>query len=268
MFGGLGEQRLAIALDPPVGDRGVGPEIVESPLALGANDLPTARLVDFRMLDERDDQLREVVLEERVVEFAVAVALVVGAHVRVGVGLDREVVLGEYDRQESSPFFGFLNDMTRKLYPGHFSRKNVIGDRQVSQLEHFSRAKRWLQMFGSWVVRQASGIDVPDTVSGFRAYSREAALRLFVTSRFSYTVQTLIQAGKIGIATTSAPITAQPTTRPSRLHRGSAHFIFRQTLILLQTYTIYEPLKTFSVAATPFFLTGVILLARLLFRFA
>jgi len=144
----------------------------------------------------------------------------------------------------------------------------VIGDRQVGGLEHFSPAKRLLQKLGSWTVQQASGISIPDAVSGFRAYSREAALRLFVTSQFSYTVQTLIQSGKLGLAVASVPITARHTPRPSRLHRGTLHFISQQALILLRTYIAYEPIKMFGALAAPFLLVGAGLLARLLFRFA
>jgi len=144
----------------------------------------------------------------------------------------------------------------------------VIGDRQVGSLEHFSPAKRLLQKLGSWIVQQASGISIPDAVSGFRAYSREAALRLFVTSQFSYTVQTLIQASKLGLVVTSVPITARHTPRPSRLHRGTLHFITQQVLILLRTYIAYEPIKMFGALAAPFLLVGVSLLVRLLLRFA
>jgi len=144
----------------------------------------------------------------------------------------------------------------------------VIGDRQVGSLEHFSPAKRLLQRLGSWIVRQASGVSIPDAVSGFRAYSREAALRIFVTSRFSYTVQTLIQSGKLGLVVASVPITARYTPRPSRLHRGMLHFIGQQALILLRTYVAYEPIKMFGALAAPFLLIGTILLIRLLLRFA
>lgn len=144
----------------------------------------------------------------------------------------------------------------------------VIGDRQVGSLEHFSPAKRLLQKLGSWTVQQASGVSVPDAVSGFRAYSREAALRLFVTSQFSYTVQTLIQSGKLGLVVASVPITARHTPRPSRLHRGTLHFISQQALILLRTYIAYEPIRMFGALAAPFLLVGAGLLARLLLRFA
>lgn len=139
----------------------------------------------------------------------------------------------------------------------------VIGDRQTQTLMHFSARKRLLQRLGSSVVQIASGTHIPDAVSGFRAYTRDAALRLFVTSTFSYTVQTLIQAGKLGLALSSVPINARETKRPSRLHRGTLHFISQQAMILIRTYVTYEPLKTFSLLAAPFLLVGIALLLRL-----
>lgn len=144
----------------------------------------------------------------------------------------------------------------------------VVGDRRASALPHFGRVKRWMQWLGSWTVRRASGLEVPDAVSGFRAYSREAALRLFVTSRFSYTVATLIQAGRLGLAVTSVPITARPTPRPSRLQRNAAHFVLQQASILIRSYVTYEPLKTFLALSLPFLVVGSALLVRLMLRFA
>ena len=136
----------------------------------------------------------------------------------------------------------------------------VIGDRQVGSVEHFSTFKKTLQHVGSGVVRWASDTDVPDTVSGFRALSREAALRLFVTTDFSYTVENLIQAGKKGLTVTTVPIAVNPVQRPSRLHQGNWNFIKRQAAIIARTYTTYEPLKTFSYIALVFFVPGVLLL--------
>src|SRR5690606_16942973 len=91
----------------------------------------------------------------------------------------------------------------------------VIGDRQPADIGHFSPLKRWLQQLGSLTVRSISGTDVPDAASGFRAYSREAALRLNVLSRFSYTLETIIQAGKLGLVITSVPVSTNPPSRPS-----------------------------------------------------
>lgn len=138
----------------------------------------------------------------------------------------------------------------------------VIGDRRPHQVEHFSPLKRALQRIGSCVVQVASGLRVPDAVSGFRAYGREAALRMFVTPQFSYTVQTLIQAGQLGLAVRSVPVAARETKRPSRLHRGMAHFVALQAGVLVRTYATYEPLKTFFGAALPFLLVGLFLIGR------
>jgi glycosyltransferase involved in cell wall biosynthesis len=142
----------------------------------------------------------------------------------------------------------------------------VIGDRQVDQVKHFSARKRLLERFGSWVVRAASGTTVPDAPSGFRAYSREAALRLFVTSDFSYTLDNLIQAGKRGLKVAHIPIVTNPT-RPSKLHRGSWHFIKRQGSTIVRAYATYEPLKTFFYLSVPFWLVAFLLFARLLIIF-
>lgn len=138
----------------------------------------------------------------------------------------------------------------------------VVGDRQVQQLEHFSALKKFLQYIGSGVVRWASGTDVPDTVSGFRALSREAALRTFVTSDFSYTIEVLIQAGKRKLAIHHVPIKTNIVTRESRLFTSNWNFIKRQAATIARTYATYEPLKSFSYLAAPFLLAGVVLLGR------
>ena len=142
----------------------------------------------------------------------------------------------------------------------------VIGNRQVDQVQHFSARKRLLERLGSWVARMASGTTVPDAPSGFRAYSREAALRLFVTSDFSYTLDNLIQAGKRGLRVAHIPIVTNPT-RPSKLHRGSWHFIKRQGATIVRAYATYEPLKAFFYLSLPFWLVALVLFARLLIIF-
>jgi glycosyltransferase involved in cell wall biosynthesis len=137
----------------------------------------------------------------------------------------------------------------------------VIGDRQTDTLDHFTGPKKILQGLGSSVVRWASETEVPDTVSGFRALNREAALRIFVTTDFSYTVETLIQAGKRRLTIAHVPVSAN-RTRPSRLHRGNWHFVKRQASTIVRTYATYEPLKTFTYMATPWVVIGGLLLLR------
>jgi glycosyltransferase involved in cell wall biosynthesis len=143
----------------------------------------------------------------------------------------------------------------------------VVGDRQVQQIEHFSPLKKLLQYLGSSVVRWASETDVPDTVSGFRALSREAALRTFVTTDFSYTVENLIQAGKRRLTVRTVPILTNATRRPSKLHRGNWHFVKRQAAIIARTYATYEPLKTFSYIAIAFLIPGLLFWGRAAYVF-
>lgn len=141
----------------------------------------------------------------------------------------------------------------------------VIGDRQVHASPHFSPLKKRLQALGSGVVRWASDTDVPDTVSGFRALSREYALRTFVTTEFSYTVESIIQAGKRRLTITTVPIETNLVNRASRLHQGNWNFIKRQSATIVRTYATYEPLKTFSYLAAPFIVGGLLLLGRAAF---
>lgn len=132
----------------------------------------------------------------------------------------------------------------------------VIANRQVTNIEHFSPLKKMLQLLGSWTVRTVSGTNVPDAPSGFRAYSQEAALRLTILTRYSYTLETIIQAGKLGLALQSVPIVTNETKRPSRLQRSMWHFIKAQGGTIIRLYAFYEPLRTFTYLALPFLLVG------------
>jgi glycosyltransferase involved in cell wall biosynthesis len=125
----------------------------------------------------------------------------------------------------------------------------VVGDRQVRTLDHFSRPKRALQRLGSWVVRRASGTTVPDTTSGFRAYNREAALQLQVVSNFTYTLESLIQAGKMLVAVEHVPVGTNRTERASRLFPSTWNYVRRNALALFRAYAMYEPLRVFTIAA-------------------
>jgi glycosyltransferase involved in cell wall biosynthesis len=160
-----------------------------------------------------------------------------------------------------------VNTDADNQYPGHFipdlvrpileaEADMVIGNRQVQQVEHFSTLKRWLQGLGSWTVRTVSGTDVPDAASGFRAYSRELALHLNILTRYSYTLETIIQAGKMGRRIVSIPVIVNEPLRPSRLQRNMWHFIKAQAGTILRLYAFYEPLRTFSYIALPFLLIG------------
>lgn len=138
----------------------------------------------------------------------------------------------------------------------------VIADRQTHAIEHFSPLKKLLQSWGSRIVRAASGTEVPDAPSGFRAYSREAALRLNVLTDYTYTLETIIQAGKKGLTVTSVPIEVNPTTRESRLIQSNWSYVKRSAATILRLYAYYEPLRTLLTLSLPFFGVGFFLLAR------
>jgi glycosyltransferase involved in cell wall biosynthesis len=140
----------------------------------------------------------------------------------------------------------------------------VVGDRQVTTIEHFSPAKKTLQRLGSWVVRQASATSVPDTTSGFRAYNREAALQLQVVSKFTYTLETIIQAGKMTVAVDSVPVRTNPKTRESRLFPSMWAYVRRNGVSIFRIYSMYEPLKVFLTAAAVVGFLAVVVWARFL----
>jgi glycosyltransferase involved in cell wall biosynthesis len=127
----------------------------------------------------------------------------------------------------------------------------AIGDRQTDSIEHFTPIKRFLQRLGTATVSRLSGAYVADAPSGFRAYSREAALRINVLTQFSYTMETIIQAGVTGMKIMNVPITTNPPKRPSRLHKGTANFVAKQMSTILRLYAFYEPFKTFALIAIP-----------------
>jgi glycosyltransferase involved in cell wall biosynthesis len=133
----------------------------------------------------------------------------------------------------------------------------VVGDRAASASPHFTPQKRALQGLGSWVVRQLSGAEVPDAPSGFRAMSREAALRLNIVTSYSYTLETLIQAGAQRFAVTSVPITARPTGRKSRLARGTLDYVLRSLVTIVRAYTMYQPIRVFVALCLVLVLAGL-----------
>jgi glycosyltransferase involved in cell wall biosynthesis len=143
----------------------------------------------------------------------------------------------------------------------------VIGDRDVRSVEGWSPLKRRLQHLGSAVVRRASNTGVPDTTSGFRAYNREAALQVQVVSKFTYTLETIIQAGKMVVALEHVPIRTNPKTRESRLFPSIASYVRRNTISIFRVYTLYEPLRVFLVAAAVVALVGTFIWARFLYFF-
>jgi len=131
----------------------------------------------------------------------------------------------------------------------------VVGDRGVADLEHFSPTKRLLQRLGSWVVRKVSGTSIGDATSGFRALTREAALRINIVSEFTYTLESIIQAGKKKLAIAHLPIQARET-RPSRLFGSTWEYLKRSAATILRIYAMYEPFRVFVVLGSLLLLAG------------
>lgn len=249
--------------------------------ALNERDTIADVLADLPRSIPGIDDIVILIVDDGCTDDTVAVALAHGAHHVVRhtsnkglaaayqTGIDTALRLGadiivNTDGDHQYPGY----EIPRLIEPIMHGRADiVIGDRQIKNIDHFSPFKKGLQHIGSSVVRWVSETDVPDTVSGFRALSREAALRTFVTTEFSYTVENLIQAGKRRLTVETVPITTNPVKRPSKLHRGNWHFVKRQAAIIARSYAAYEPLKTFSYIAMTFLLVGMVFLLRAAYVF-
>lgn len=143
----------------------------------------------------------------------------------------------------------------------------VIGERPIDQTEHFSPLKKKLQHLGSWVVRKASNTNIPDAPSGFRAYSREAALRMNVVNDYTYTLEQIVQAGRNKMAIISVPIRTNGELRPSRLFHSMFGYIKKSILTIMRAYMMYKPLRFFMSLGSIPFLGGIILGIRYLVYF-
>jgi len=143
----------------------------------------------------------------------------------------------------------------------------VIGERPVRQTDHFSPVKKSLQRFGSWVVRKLSGTTIPDAPSGFRAISRGAALKLNVFNEYTYTLETIIQAGVKGISIRSVPIRTNEDLRPSRLVKSIRSYVWRGMVTILRIFMIYRPARTFLyLGILPFLGGGGLMIRWLIYR--
>jgi glycosyltransferase involved in cell wall biosynthesis len=161
------------------------------------------------------------------------------------------------------------DDIPRLVQPILEGRADmVVGDRQVNTIRHFSPWKKWLQRTGSLIVRWASRTGVPDATSGFRALSREAALRLEVFSTYTYTLETIIQAGRKGLSVVSVLVQTNEIRRRSRLIRSVPGYVLRSAVTILRVFLMYEALRSFLVLGTIPFFAGGLLLTRFLYFYA
>jgi len=207
--------------------------------------------VELLVVDDGSTDRTVAVARELGVEHIVRLTNNKGLAAAFQAGLDASLKLGadvivntDADNQYSGA------DVAKLVAPIAAGRADmVVGDRRVQDIDHFSRPKKLLQRVGSWVVRRISHTEVSDTTSGFRAYNREAALQLIVVDNFTYTLESLIQAGKMLVAVDQVPISTNPKTRESRLFGSTGSYVRRNALAILRVYARYEPLKVFVTAA-------------------
>jgi glycosyltransferase involved in cell wall biosynthesis len=215
-------------------------------------ELPGFDEIEWLIIDDGStDDTRRVAVENGV-NHIVKLTNNKGLAAAFQAGLDACLKLGAdviVNTDADNQYFGA--DIARLVEPIVDGRADmVVGDREVQQIEHFSGLKKSLQRLGSWVVRQASETTVPDTTSGFRAYNREAALAVMVVSKFTYTLETIIQAGKLLVAVDHVPIRTNPKTRESRLFPSMSSYVRRNAVSIFRIYAQYEPLRVFWGAAT------------------
>jgi glycosyltransferase involved in cell wall biosynthesis len=183
------------------------------------------------------------------------------AGLREGLELGADIIVNtDGDNQYKG---SFIADLIRPILAGEADI--VVGDRQVSTIPHFSYFKKLLQKIGSRVVSWTAGTSVPDATSGFRAFSREAALRLFIFSNYTYTLETIIQAGKKGLGIVSVPVETNEQFRESRLIRSIPRYVFRSSVTIVRIFLMYESLRVFlTLGAVPLTL-GMVLIIRFLY---
>jgi glycosyltransferase involved in cell wall biosynthesis len=240
-----------------------------STLADLPRELPGVDCVEWLVVDDGSTDRTLQVARECGVEHIVRLTNHRGLAAAFQAGLDAGLKLGAdviVNTDADGQYRG--TDVARLLEPILAGRADmVVGDRRVHSNEHFSPAKRGLSALGSWVVRQASSTEVPDTTSGFRAYNREAALQVHVVSKFTYTLETIIQAGKQLVAVDHIPIETNPTARASRLFPSIPAYIRRNGLSIFRIYSHYEPLRVFWTGAIIMGLAALAIFVRFLVFF-
>ena len=238
--------------------------LADLPRALPGIDTIETLVVDDGSTDRTAELARELGVHHLIrlkQNYGLATAFATGLEASLAAGADI-IVNTDADNQYRG------EDIGRLVQPILEGRADiVVGDRGVAALEHFSPLKRLLQRLGSWIVERAAGIPIPDATSGFRAFTREAALRLTVLSDYTYTLETLIQAGARRMAVAFVPIRVNPQTRQSRLIRNIPSFLGISAVTIVRFYTMYRPLRVFTTLGAIFILGGLALGIRFLIFF-
>lgn len=213
-------------------------------------EIPGIDRIELLVIDDGSTDRTVEVARENSVEHVVRLTNNKGLAAGFQAGLDASLKLGadvvvntDADNQYRGP------DIVKLVAPILAGEADmVVGNRKVAEIAHFSPRKKQLQHLGSWVVRRLSGTEIADTTSGFRAYNREAALGLLVVDNFTYTLESLIQAGKQLVAVEGVEIETNPQTRESRLFDSTGAYVRRNALSIMRIYARYEPLRVFATA--------------------
>ncbi len=231
--------------------------------------VPGVDLVEVLVIDDgsRDDTVKVARAHgaHHIVKFrrhkGLAAAFVAGIDAALKLGADF-IVNTDADNQYAGA------DIPRLMAPLLDGTADVvIGDRNIQTYDQMSKSRKRLQRLGSWVVRQTSGTNVPDTTSGFRAYTREAALRMTIVSEFSYTLESIIQAGKKRMAVAHVSVRTNPKVRESRLFTSVWTYLKASAATIARVYTMYEPLKVFSYIGGAIFALGLAISIRFLYYY-
>jgi glycosyltransferase involved in cell wall biosynthesis len=232
-------------------------------------EVPGIESVEWLVIDDGSNDRTVEVARANGVDHVVRLTNNKGLAAAFQAGLDASLKLGAdvivNTDADNQYFGGDIPKLVQPIVDG--AADMVIGDRETRTVEHFSPLKKRLQQLGSAVVRRASDTRVPDTTSGFRAYNREAALQMQVVSKFTYTLESIIQAGKMLVAVDHVPIRTNPKTRESRLFPSMAAYVRRNAVSIFRIYALYEPLRVFMAAAAVAALAAAVIWARFLWFF-
>jgi glycosyltransferase involved in cell wall biosynthesis len=223
-------------------------ETLPATLADLPREVPGFDTVEWLVIDDgSEDATVEVALRhgvDHVVSLptnqGLAAAFVAGLEASLRRGAD-VIVNTDADNQYDA---SCIPDLTRPIL--EHRAQIVIGERPITEIEEFSSRKKFLQKLGSAVVKLASGTGIPDAPSGFRAFERDAAMRLYVFNNYTYTLETIIQAGRLNIPITSVPVRVNPMTRPSRLVSSIPGYVIRSVSTILRIFILYKPLRFFA----------------------
>ena len=254
------QRRLLIIQIPCLNEERTLPGTVKDlPRKVEGFDLVEWLVVDDGSTDQTVEVARELGVDHVVSHphnRGLAAAYMTGLETALRLGAD-VIVNTDADNQYDA---NGIPDLVRPILQGQADM--VVGERPIEQIDEFSGVKKILQRLGSRVVRAFSGTEVRDAASGFRAVSRSTAIRLRVFGRYTYTMETLVQAGWEGLVVKSVPVGVNPKTRESRLVRSIPQYVFRSATTIIRTFALYKPFRFFVSVGLPFFVVGVFLVLR------